>query len=150
MDANAKAAALGQAKSGRDVVLRSAITRGLGRSGIADRGIANIERGAVTDYTQASNQNRVEKAKADFADRMAALDAAEKWLGQMQSYVTTLDQTAAGREKAIAEIALGYSRIAADRDMLALRLQTDLAISQGNNLSQLEIAKLINLGRLFQ
>lgn len=150
MDANAKVAALGQAKAGRDAVLKDSITRGLGRSGIPSRGIETAQRDATMAYTAASNLNRVEKAKADFADRMAAIDAAEKWLGQMQAYVTTLDQTAAGREKAIAEIALGYSRIQADRDMLALRLQTDLQIAQGNNANQLEISKLLNLSHLFQ
>jgi hypothetical protein len=150
LDANAKAASRGEARAGRDAVLRDAITRKVGRSGIASRGIANVERQAVTDYTQTSNQNQIEKVRADFGDRMAALDAAEKWLAQMQSYVATLDQTAAGREKAIAEIALGYARIKADRDNLEKRLQTDILIANGNNANQLEIARRGLLSDLFR
>lgn len=150
MDANAKLASRGEARAGRDVILQDAIRRGVSRGGIPTRALGNVERGATAAYTAATNQNQIEKAKADFADRMAALDAAEKWLAQMQAYAVSLDQTAAGREKAIAEIALGYTRIKADRDMLSERLRTELQIAGGNNATQLGIANLANLGNLFR
>lgn len=148
MDSKAKLDATGQAAAGRDAILNDSIRRGLGRSGIPTRGIEGVQRQAVESFTAATNANQVEKAKADFADKMAALDAAEKWLAQQQQYAATLDQTAAGREKAAADIALGYARIAADRQMLQSQLSTQLQIAGGNNANQLQIAQLLNLGKI--
>lgn len=131
MDSAAKMAATGQAHAGVDNLRQDAIRRGVGRS--PDRGIADVQRGATQSYTQAVNQNRITKANADFEDRMRALDASEKWLGQMQQYTLGLDTNAADREKAIANIALGYARIQAERDMLREQLASNLQIANLNN-----------------
>lgn len=149
IDSKAKLATRGGAKVAKDALLRDAITRGFGRSpGAVDLG--SVERAASADYTKITTDARIKKAETDFLDRMMALEAAEKWLAQMQNYAATLDQTAAGREKAVAEIALGYARISAERDMLQQRLQADLAIAQGGWANSLQLANLANLSNLFR
>jgi hypothetical protein len=131
MDANARMSATGAAQASSDSLRQDAIARGVGRSPI--RAMGDVQRQAVQSYTQASNANRIKKAESDFEDRMNALNAAQRWLGQMQTYVMGLDSTSAQREQAIATIALGYARIAAEERMLRSSLANNIQLANINN-----------------
>ncbi len=131
LNAQARMDSTGAARASSQNLRQDAVQRGVGRSPI--RALGDVQRQAVHSYTQASNQNRVRAAEANFEDRVGAIDRAERWLGQMQQYVMGLDATQADREKAIANIALGYARIQAERDMLREQLRNNIDLANLNN-----------------
>lgn len=130
LDSQAKLSSAGTTRGQIQGLEDSAVTRGVGRSSAVTSGEAMIRRSAAADESKAYNQNRIAKVNADFEDRMGALDRAQKWLDSSRDYVVRLDMTAADREKAIANIALGYARIAAERDMLNKQLANNLQVAQ--------------------
>lgn len=141
LDAQGKLASRGEARAGVDSVLSNSISRGLGRSGIASRGIENVQRQAVTTYSEIANKNQIEKVRADFEDKMQALKMAEEHLARLQSFVIALDTNQASREASMATIALGYARINAEMAMLQKRLAADMEIAQGGWDTSLELQR---------
>jgi hypothetical protein len=141
LDAQGKVASRGEARAGVDAVISNSISRGMGRSGIASRGIENVQRQAVQTYSDIANKNQIEKVRADFEDKMTALKMAEEHLSRLQSFVVALDTNQASREASMATIALGYARIQAEMAMLQKRLAADMEIAQGGWDTSLELQR---------
>lgn len=119
----------GNIAAGTEDVYNDAITRGVGRSGVTSGAVADVVRGANQEYSRQVTAMRVKKVEQDFEDRMSALDRMRTALQDHQQYILGLDANAADREKAIANIALGYARIAAEERMLRSQLNVQLQIA---------------------
>jgi hypothetical protein len=133
LDSNAREASIATARGSEDAVRQDALRRGVFQSPQVTSEIGNIERSANSDYSRAANQNRIQKVNADFEDKMGALDRAQKWLDSQRDYIVRLDMTAAQREAALANIRLGYARIAAEERMLRASLQNNIDVAGINN-----------------
>jgi hypothetical protein len=137
LEGQARVDRAGNIDAGTESIYSDAITRGMGRSGPTSAGVSNVVRDANRTYASTVTQMRVKKVEQDFEDRMGALDRMQKALDSRQAYILGLDQTAAQREQSITQIALGYARIAAERQMLEMRLNTDLQIAQNQNMTNI-------------
>ena len=112
----------GQAKASQNEALRTAALTGTFRSPATQRVMRDIDTSARSQFTQGVRELMIEKAKAEWSDRMQGLQMAQQWLQQRQSYVLGKAQIAATLESAriqasatvrAASIAAGATRDAA-------------------------------------
>lgn len=87
--------------------------RGVSRGGVMARGQTELRQTALQAYGEGINQMEIEEIMAEFDDRNAALDRAQKWLDSRRSYELQKEQIQAQREATAAQISLGYAQIAA-------------------------------------
>lgn len=95
---------------------RDLIRRGIFRSGIAARNQREVKLHVDSELSEAERQLKIEKLKAEFSDRMTALNLAQSWLDSRRRYEIGKEQIAAQREATRAQIALGYAQIAASKE----------------------------------
>lgn len=118
MKAQALEAREGNYKTGTDEMNRDLIKRGLFRSGIAAEGAAGLRRSVSATYSKALQSIQAEKAKADFEDRMAALQRAQQFLDSKRSYELGKEKNSIDRDMGESQLALGYARLEAERKAL--------------------------------
>lgn len=90
----------GQAKASQNEALRTAALTGTFRSPATQRVMRDIDTSARSQFTQGVRELMIEKAKAEWSDRMQGLQMAQQWLQQRQSYVLGKAQIAATLESA--------------------------------------------------
>lgn len=89
-----------------------------GRQGALDKEAMDARIAGASQYSAGVQDIMVQKANADFEDRMSALDRGQKWLDNMRQYELGLDQNSIERDRLRASLTLGYARLAQDRDRL--------------------------------
>lgn len=122
----------GQIQRGERAVRADAARRGMSRSGRTDallRGVrdtAEQQRGSATVGVQTA------KLTADFQDKMAGLDRAQKYLDALRDHEYRYMLAAEQRRQFDANLALGYANLAQQRSMLQMQLQSnwDMLTSQ--------------------
>lgn len=101
----------GRRAAGSARLKEDAAGRGRFRQPFAGREVGELERHMGAEYGAGVRQILQKKAEADYEDRVAALDRAQKWLDSQRQYIIATEQNARERDRLLAEIALGYARI---------------------------------------
>ncbi len=89
-----------------------------GRQGLEASEMAGAERQAGADYTAGVRDLEIQKAVQDFDDQLEGIDRGQKWLDQLRSYSLSKDSNQIERDRLAATLALGYAKIAEDRNRL--------------------------------
>lgn len=127
----------GQIARGERAVRANAAQRGMSRAGRTDallRGVrdtAEQQRGSATVGVQTA------KLTADFQDKMAGLDRAQRYLDSLRDHEYRYMLAAEQRRQFDANLALGYANLAQQRAMLQMSLQSQwdmLRAAQGFSL----------------
>lgn len=139
--AGSKAETEGQVAQSTDQLNSDLAQRGLARSTYGAGEAAAVRRAGDQRFSESSRQLRMDKAKTDFEDKLAAVDRAQAYLNSLRSYVAQLDVTQSEREKLKATIELGYARIDAEMKMLLKQLASQKELLGMSLNSQQTIAK---------
>lgn len=122
MKSNAFNAEAGRSSADKDALSEDLISRGIFRSGIAASGMSAINRGASARYTKAAGDIDTQKTLSDYQNRMQALTMAQTWLDSKRNYLLQKESNAIQREIGLAQIKLGYAKIASEKELLQLQL----------------------------
>jgi hypothetical protein len=122
MNNSAFQTATGRAAADKQSLSDDLISRGVFRSGIAARGMSEIDRGASAQYSKDVRDIQTQKALSDFSNRMQALTAAQSWLDSKRTYLVQRESNAIQREIGLAQIKLGYAKIASEKELLQMQL----------------------------
>lgn len=122
MKTNAFQTANSRSAADKNALSEDLISRGIFRSGIASSGMSAIDRSASAQFSKASGDIDQQKALADFANRMQALTQAQAWLDSKRNYLLQKESNAIQREIGLAQIKLGYAKIASEKELLQLQL----------------------------
>ena len=79
-------ATIGRVKHDVRALDASAVRRGMFRSGIAQRGEADLRRNALNAYSSGVKDIMIKKMEAEFKDKMTGMGLAQNWLNQKQNY----------------------------------------------------------------
>lgn len=134
LTAQAKANTSGAASAASQAARDEAVRRGVFRSPFAARAESDIQRSAASQFTQQATGIQLQAVQQNYNARMAALDRMEKWLDNLRSFAAQMDANSSQREEAIAQIALGYANIAAQRDRLQMSFQHEFDLLQANKI----------------
>jgi hypothetical protein len=85
----------GKAKASKDEAMQDAARFGVARGGVLQKRFAGIDRSKRADYTKGVRSIMIEKAKAEFDDKITALNGTQKWLDSKRQYDIGLKQIAA-------------------------------------------------------
>lgn len=119
---------------------RDAIARGVARGGLAHRDTRTIALETASRISAGERQIKMAQIQAEFEDKMAALNMAQKSLDSRRQYELGKEQIAAQREATRAHTALGYAQIAAQKEIA--RRQAGIAASRlGFDREQFEWSK---------
>src|SRR5262245_468745 len=91
LEGKAKTTQQAAIEQGTRGVRREAARAGVARSPFLNRAFQDVTASANTNFSQAIQQIGVDKATADFEDRVTALNSAQNWLNSMRDYVVKLD-----------------------------------------------------------
>lgn len=97
---------------------RDAASRGISRAGATTARLADIRRGAEAGFTSEYANVLKSKIDADYQDKVAGLDRAQKYLDSLRDNLYRNDLTAMQREQFKANLALAYANIRNQREML--------------------------------
>jgi hypothetical protein len=122
MKADAFRTATGRAAADKNSLSEDLISRGIFRSGIASSGMSAIDRGASTQYSKAVGDINQQKALSDYQNKIQALTMAQAWLDSKRNYLLQKESNAIQREIGLAQIKLGYAKIASEKELLQLQL----------------------------
>jgi hypothetical protein len=114
----------GQIERGTRAVKAEAAGRNMSRSGQVGASIAAVRAGAESQRGQATVGVQLEKIRADFADKNAALDRAQKYLDSLRDNEYRYTLLAEQRRQFDANLALAYANLAQQRQMLQMSLQS--------------------------
>lgn len=126
----------GQARASQQEALRLAAVTGTFRSPVTQRVLRDIDASARAQYTQGVRDILLEKARAEFEDRMAALQLAQQWLNSRRQYILGKEQIQAtlkaasiqaGATVRAAELRAAATRAAAGASLRARMAELDLA-----------------------
>jgi hypothetical protein len=134
--------ATGRAAADKQSLSDDLISRGIFRSGIAAKGMSDIDRGASAQYSKDVRDIKTQKALSDFSGRMQALNAAQAWLDSKRNYLVQRESNAIQREIGLAQIKLGYAKIASEKELLQLQL-SKMGGGGGSSFDPLGILKLV-------
>lgn len=102
-----------------------AAARGVFTSGGAAEQATAIRAAGDARFSADNRQYQIEKVNADFEDKLAGIDRAQKWLDSLRTYAAQLDQTQADREKTDATIRLGYAQLAQQKELFIKQLASN-------------------------
>jgi hypothetical protein len=110
----------------RQSLLSTLVGRGIMRGGAAGEQLKDLELGALKAYSQGMTDILIKKAEMDYADKIAAVDSALKWIDSTRQYMLGKERNAIAREqiKATLEAAAmqaSASRYAADQSLKGAR-----------------------------
>lgn len=83
----------------------SAVRRGIFRSGMAQRGEADLRRNALNAYSMGVKDIMIKKMEAEFQDKMQGLQATQQWLSQKQNYELGKERNQIARQQIAATMA---------------------------------------------
>lgn len=118
--------AYGRAGANRDAADADAISRGVFRSSGRDRRIDSINQSA--DETFSTGEREIDNTatqanfQAQMTNRLAALDRAQQHVDREREYLMTSEMNQFARQSKLAELALAYYQIAAQKSMLQSQL----------------------------
>lgn len=118
----------GQEQTNARAIEEDAVRRGMYRSGQTGKRLDEARRAGAQQYTEGVNKIQTDKVNADFTDKLAGMDRAQKYLDSLRDYSLRSDLTAIEREKLAASTALGYANLAMEKERLSS--QMELAYSQ--------------------
>lgn len=140
----AKSAAEGSARSQREQAQFDLARTGMSESGIANRTYADIGRAAGQQYGHAVTQIIIQKANADFEDKMTALTQMRGFLNEVRAFKLSQASTSLERARIQANLSIAYANI----DQAEKQLQQQWAMFQqqmGLQWSQFDFTKQMNL-----
>src|SRR5574341_956480 len=144
MEGRAKGVQAGADRAAANAANSNLVRRGAFRSPAMARLEVESRNANAANFSKAAGDIQLQKVQADHEDKLQAIDRAQKWLGDLRDYSAKLDMTQADREKAIANIALAYTRLNAEKDMLTQRLAMDWRIAQLGSSTQLQLGRMAN------
>jgi hypothetical protein len=113
----------GQIRRGTEGVRNEAARSGMQRAGYTQNAVAQVRAGAEQQRGTSIVGVQMAKINADFEDKMAGLDRAQRYLDSMRDneyrYMLAADQ----RSQFKANLALAYANLAQQRSMLQMQLQ---------------------------
>jgi hypothetical protein len=115
-------AAQGRARSDQDQLDEDLISSGMFRGGDRIKGRAAIRRGASRDYTAGVGQLLNAQETTRYQARLDALDRAQKWLDAKRQYLLASEDNQIKLKIGLAQIQLGYAKIASEEKQLQLQL----------------------------
>lgn len=119
---------------------RDAVSRGIARSGLAHRGARQIALETASRISAGEREIKMQQVIAEWEDKMAALQMAQKSLDSRRQYELGKEQIAATREATRARTALGYAQIKAQKE-IAGRQAGIAAARLGFDREQFDFAK---------
>jgi hypothetical protein len=102
-----------------------AASRGMFTSGFAAEQAAAARRAGIDRFTNDVRAQKLEKVKADFEDKLSALDRMQKHLDSSRAALSQFNATAADRERNEAAIRLGYAQLAQQKDQFVSQLASN-------------------------
>jgi hypothetical protein len=115
----------GQVQNASRQANEDAASRGMFNSGMAQQAQQDIRAEGDQRFSQDARQFRIEKVNADFEDKLAGIDRAQKWLDSLRSHASQLDQTLADREKTEAAMRLAYAQLAQQKELFLKQLASN-------------------------
>jgi hypothetical protein len=114
----------GQVRRGERGVRADAARRGMGRAGRTDALLRGVRDTAEAQRGQSIVGIQTEKIRADFADKMAGLDRAQKYLDSLRDNEYRYMLAAEQRRQFDANLRLGYANLDHQRSLLNMQLQS--------------------------
>lgn len=112
---------------GERAVRANAAQRGMSRSGQTQAALRGVRDAAETQQGASNVQVQMSKITADYADKIAALDRAQKYLDSLRDSEYRMLIASEQRRQYDANLALSYASLAQQRTLLELTLQSDWA-----------------------
>lgn len=122
MKGQAFQAGKGQEKNRLRALDEDLIGTGLYRSGVRARGRDDIRRDTSATYTGQVTGILMQQEVARYQARLDGLDRARNWLNDQRNYLLAKEDNEIKRQVGMAQIQLGYARIAAEERMLQAQL----------------------------
>jgi hypothetical protein len=121
--AKVKAQNEGSIRRQQEEARNEAAGRGMGRAGRSGARIADIRRGAESAFTGQYADLLTKKVDADYQDKVAAMDRAQKYIDSLKLEMYRKDMTALQREQLRAQIAMAEANLRAQRENLQTSIQ---------------------------
>lgn len=109
-------------ETAKDTVYADAARRGMFRSGQTSSRIDSAMREADSTYSRDWTQVLMDKARSDVQMKMAGLERAQDWLNSRRQFILGKESNDTQRRLGEAQIALGYARIEAEKEMTQMQL----------------------------
>lgn len=124
--------ASGQIERGERAVRADAARRGMSRAGSTGAALRAVQAGAEAQRGQSIVGVQTEKIRADFADKMAGLDRAQRYLDSLRDNEYRYMLASEQRRQFDANLALGYANLSQQRSMLQMQLQSSWDMLRAN------------------
>lgn len=112
----------GRLRQSTDEINHDLISRGIGRSAVGSELTAGAGRTFQSDYSKGVRDLLVEKTRSDIEMKLKGLDAMQKWLDDRRQFIVQSESNAVQREIGLANVRLGYARIASEKELLQMQL----------------------------
>lgn len=109
-------------ETARETIYSDAARRGMFRSGQTSARVDSAIREADATYSKDWTQVLIDKARSDVQMKLAGLERAQDWLNSRRQFILGKESNETQRKLGEAQIALGYARIAAEKEMMEMQL----------------------------
>lgn len=109
-------------ETARETIYSDAARRGMFRSGHTSARVDSAIREADATYSKDWTQVLIDKARSDVQMKLAGLERAQDWLNSRRQFILGKESNETQRKLGEAQIALGYARIAAEKEMMEMQL----------------------------
>lgn len=147
MKAQLHSATEGKLAANVDALQRDASSRGLGRTSYEASKVAAARNQSASDYGAGVQDMYVQKAKQEFADKVAALDRGQKYLDQYRQWVLALDASDTEKERSKAELSLAYTKISQEREALMAQIKAQFGLAAFGANANAQLAEYQNAPR---
>ncbi len=101
-----------------DQIKDAAVQEGTYRSGQTGEDIREAITGAESQYASGVRDIELQKVNADYEDKVAAFDRAQKYLDSSRAYALSVDANQIERDRLMSSLTLAYAKLQEDREAL--------------------------------